>query len=102
VATGAERFSLGRLLAVATSIAGVVLVSKSDRNSSDQNPSSSHWILGDILALSSAALYALYVILMKVFSPPTRGQLAASTVSEPAIFLRIRLKLRRNRGSTCR
>ncbi|PLW23787.1 hypothetical protein PCASD_08757 [Puccinia coronata f. sp. avenae] len=66
VATGAERFSLGRLLAVATSIAGVVLVSKSDRNSSDQNPSSSHWILGDILALSSAALYALYVILMKV------------------------------------
>ncbi|KAI9613563.1 hypothetical protein H4Q26_010170 [Puccinia striiformis f. sp. tritici PST-130] len=29
-------------------------------------PPSEHWILGDLLALSSAALYALYVILMKV------------------------------------
>ncbi|WAQ82324.1 hypothetical protein PtA15_2A641 [Puccinia triticina] len=69
VATGAETFSLGRLLAVAMSVTGVVLVSKSDRSASNQDPSdqaSSHWILGDILALSSAALYALYVILMKV------------------------------------
>ncbi|EFP93473.1 uncharacterized protein PGTG_19385 [Puccinia graminis f. sp. tritici CRL 75-36-700-3] len=69
VATGAERFSLGRLLAVAMSVTGVVLVSKSDHSAYDPDPSdktSSHWILGDVLALSSAALYALYVILMKV------------------------------------
>jgi len=66
VVSGAEKFSLGRLLAVAASIVGVILVSKSDRKASHLDPFSSHWILGDLLALSSAALYALYVILMKV------------------------------------
>ncbi|KAI9623173.1 hypothetical protein KEM48_009603 [Puccinia striiformis f. sp. tritici PST-130] len=75
VLTGAEKYSFGRLVAVITSIAGVILVSKSDRNlhsihdmPSGKNlpPPSEHWILGDLLALSSAALYALYVILMKV------------------------------------
>lgn len=68
VVTGAERFSLGRLLAVGTSIVGVVLVSKSDQKTfhEDQPTPVPHWLLGDILALSSAALYALYVILMKV------------------------------------
>ncbi|KAI7959472.1 hypothetical protein MJO28_003263 [Puccinia striiformis f. sp. tritici] len=75
VLNGAEKYSFGRLVAVITSIAGVILVSKSDRNlhsihdmPSGKNlpPPSEHWILGDLLALSSAALYALYVILMKV------------------------------------
>ncbi|KNZ59575.1 uncharacterized protein VP01_16g1 [Puccinia sorghi] len=71
VVSGAEKFSLGRLLAVAASIVGVILVSKSDRKASDHGHFSSHWILGDLLALSSAALYALYVILMKVCLPTT-------------------------------
>ncbi|MBW0519054.1 hypothetical protein O181_058769 [Austropuccinia psidii MF-1] len=68
VALGAEKFSFGKLVAVGLSITGVILVSKSDRDTSHTSGTTSYqqWILGDILSLSSAALYALYVVLMKV------------------------------------
>ncbi|KAH9823138.1 hypothetical protein DFH28DRAFT_1078219 [Melampsora americana] len=65
---GVEKFSLGRLIAVGASVIGVVLVSKSDHEmaSAHGTAHNSQAVLGDALALSSAALYALYVLLMKV------------------------------------
>ncbi|EGG11965.1 uncharacterized protein MELLADRAFT_46597 [Melampsora larici-populina 98AG31] len=65
---GVEKFSLGRLIAVGASVIGVVLVSKSDHEMANAHGTShsGQAVLGDALALSSAALYALYVLLMKV------------------------------------
>ncbi|KAG0148597.1 hypothetical protein CROQUDRAFT_41164, partial [Cronartium quercuum f. sp. fusiforme G11] len=68
VALGVEKFSIGRLSAVGMSVLGVILVSKSDHEMAHalDAKESGKPILGDALALSSAALYALYVLLMKV------------------------------------
>lgn len=67
---GVEKFSIGRLVAVGASVIGVVLVSKSDHEMAGAETAASNGrpLLGDALALSSAALYALYVLLMKVIS----------------------------------
>lgn len=64
-----EKFSLARLLAVGVSVMGVVLVSKSDHDMANAHDldQSSQALLGDALALASAALYSFYVLLMKVF-----------------------------------
>lgn len=68
-----ETFTFGKVLAVFTSFGGVLLVSLSDSASSTPNPqrplisdSTERPLLGDILALISALVYALYVILLKV------------------------------------
>lgn len=70
VMLGVEKFSWSRLIVVATSIGGVVLVSKSDNEyaamPTPEKTSNGKPLLGNFLALSSAALYAVYVMLMKV------------------------------------
>ncbi|CAH7690094.1 hypothetical protein PPACK8108_LOCUS25336 [Phakopsora pachyrhizi] len=66
---GVEKLNIIRFVAVIASITGVILVSSSDHqssSSSDDHHKNSHPVLGDLLALSSAGLYAVYVILMKV------------------------------------
>lgn len=80
---GFERFSLSRLGAVLTSFFGVVLVTLADSSTmapANQPPTPtqqhvfprmilpppSHPIVGDVLALLSAAFYALYLSLLKV------------------------------------
>lgn len=92
---GIERFNLTRLLAVIASIIGVILVSKADRDivpasAVDQQPSEGpiaeaaafmarsvlqtsgvdgkvpkRALLGDLLAIASAACYAIYTLLLK-------------------------------------
>ena len=70
---GVDRVSLAKLVAVAMSFSGIVLVSLSDSSTpatstvqdGDGQPTR-RYILGDALALLSSLLYALYVILLKV------------------------------------
>jgi len=68
---GVESFNFTKLSAVICSIAGVVLVSKSDNEVTRYSPNSptippkQHRLSGDIVALISAMLYACYVILLK-------------------------------------
>jgi solute carrier family 35 protein F5 len=72
---GIERFNTIRLLAVAASIAGVVLVSKADDiiiPTDMEDPNAPHDpriplrpIFGDILAIISALCYAMYTLLLK-------------------------------------
>ncbi|KAH8925696.1 hypothetical protein BT69DRAFT_1311958 [Atractiella rhizophila] len=85
-AAGVESFSLPKLLAVTASVLGVILVSKSDTSITplietpveadhdilsrgEGTPSAPHPLLGDLLALLSAFIYALYVTLLKVRIP---------------------------------
>ncbi|VDB99789.1 unnamed protein product [Peniophora sp. CBMAI 1063] len=72
---GVDRVSLAKLVAVAMSFTGVVLVSLSDgstpatstvQDGVETGGPSRKYILGDALALLSSLLYALYVILLKV------------------------------------
>ncbi|EIW86609.1 hypothetical protein CONPUDRAFT_115118 [Coniophora puteana RWD-64-598 SS2] len=70
---GVESLSMRKVLAVATSFLGVVLVSLSDSNSSTGSGGSealsgegSKTVLGDCLALLSACFYAFYVTYLKV------------------------------------
>ncbi|KAH9823137.1 hypothetical protein DFH28DRAFT_946136 [Melampsora americana] len=67
VMLGVEKFSLGRFVAVGASVIGVILVSKSDHEMTNDHGTAQtgQAILGDALALFSAAIYALYVLLMK-------------------------------------
>lgn len=74
---GIERFNTIRLLAVAASIVGVILVSKADDDIQPtfedgdaagwaSNPRiPKHPIIGDILAILSALCYAMYTLLLK-------------------------------------
>lgn len=71
---GIERFNTIRLVAVAASIVGVILVSKADDEiiptDSDASPPSDpripkHAIMGDLLAILSALCYAMYTLLLK-------------------------------------
>lgn len=62
---GVEKFDIKRLIAVVLSVTGVVLVSRSDRQSGEAEQAGRP-LLGDFLALISAGLYAGYVLLMKV------------------------------------
>ncbi|KAJ6604764.1 hypothetical protein DFH09DRAFT_1123753 [Mycena vulgaris] len=73
-----EMLTLAKIVAVATSFSGVLLVSLSDSVQPQQPAGAAsrplahttelapHHMLGDILALISALFYALYVILLKV------------------------------------
>jgi len=63
-----ETLTAAKLIAVLTSFGGVLLVSLSDSSSPTSPFDSPHEkpFLGDILALISAVVYALYVILLKV------------------------------------
>lgn len=71
---GIERFNAIRLMAVAASIVGVILVSKADdaiipTDAEGQTPNDpripKHAILGDLLAILSALCYAMYTLLLK-------------------------------------
>lgn len=74
---GIERFNTIRLLAVAASIVGVILVSKADDDliptdnvdggtpSYDDPRIPKHAIMGDALAVLSALCYAMYTLLLK-------------------------------------
>lgn len=68
---GIERFNTIRLLAVAASIFGVILVSKADdeiipADSAGSDPRiPKHAIFGDALAVLSALCYAMYTLLLK-------------------------------------
>lgn len=70
---GIERFNAIRLMAVAASIVGVVLVSKADDEiiptDSEGIPNDpripKHAIMGDLLAILSALCYAMYTLLLK-------------------------------------
>ncbi|GAA5970835.1 hypothetical protein JCM11641_004471 [Rhodosporidiobolus odoratus] len=81
---GVETFTVGKLLSVILSVAGVVIVSLSDSKlptpptspgdstpipstvSPSSTPAYSNPLLGDALALLSAVAYAAYVLLLKV------------------------------------
>jgi len=71
-----EKFNMTKLVAVISSILGVILVSKADNDvipTADLPPLEGpltpkvpqHPILGDILAIASAACYAIYTLLLK-------------------------------------
>lgn len=64
-AFGVEKFDLQRLGVVVMSVIGVVLVSNSDQKVGEDETAGKP-LLGDVLALISAGLYAFYVLLMKV------------------------------------
>ncbi|KAF5377454.1 hypothetical protein D9615_005305 [Tricholomella constricta] len=63
-----EALTAAKVLAVLASFGGVILVSLSDSSSSPQpvQGQAEQPLLGDMLALISAVVYALYVILLKV------------------------------------
>lgn len=65
---GVEKFSQRKLLAIFGSLAGIVLISTQDSASEDENNSLSTGsiVLGDLMSLSSAAIYGLYTTLLKV------------------------------------
>jgi solute carrier family 35 protein F5 len=67
---GVEAFSLGKLLAVFMSFMGVLLVTRADSSPNGLDPSTTlskadNPYLGDLLALSSAFFYAVYVVMLK-------------------------------------
>ncbi|KAI9224313.1 hypothetical protein BC828DRAFT_402351 [Blastocladiella britannica] len=66
--TGADTPSLTKALAVALSIGGVVAVSLADSGASGPSALTTGWIAsaGDVLALSGALFYALYITFLKL------------------------------------
>lgn len=72
---GIEKFNTTRIIAVAASIVGVILVSKADDSliptDTDGNVPVNdpripkHAIMGDLLAILSALCYAMYTLLLK-------------------------------------
>ncbi|KAK9458529.1 uncharacterized protein V1516DRAFT_682401 [Lipomyces oligophaga] len=63
-----ERFSGRKLVAVAASLTGIILISTQDSAAdNDENPlSAGSIIVGDLMSLSSAAVYGLYTTLLKM------------------------------------
>ncbi|MDP2436780.1 MAG: DMT family transporter, partial [archaeon] len=70
---GVDLFSLPKIVAVSLSFCGSAMVALSDSGSSSQQRadrgSTSDAVVGDVLALLSACVYALYAILMKRLLP---------------------------------
>ncbi|KAJ2398950.1 hypothetical protein GGI23_002945 [Coemansia sp. RSA 2559] len=64
-AAGVERLDATRLCAVVASIAGVYSIVKYGGNDSHGTDTKAHAWVGDLLALSSAALYGCYTTLLK-------------------------------------
>jgi hypothetical protein len=65
---GVDTFTLAKVGAVLTSFLGVILVSLSDSSPDalSADAPARRYVLGDVLALLSAALYALYAVTLKV------------------------------------
>ncbi|KAK7202537.1 hypothetical protein BZA70DRAFT_285309 [Myxozyma melibiosi] len=65
---GVERFSRRKVLAIAASLTGIVLISTQDSASEDEsNPlSTTSIVVGDLMSLASAAIYGLYTTLLKL------------------------------------
>ncbi|KAK9448375.1 uncharacterized protein V1518DRAFT_385180 [Limtongia smithiae] len=66
---GVEKFSARKLYAVAASILGIVLISTQDSASEDEqqsNLTAASIVVGDLMSLTSAAIYGLYTTLLKL------------------------------------
>lgn len=64
-ALGVEAFSFAKLAAVVMSFFGVLMVTRADASTNALAQENSNPYLGDLLALSSAFFYAVYVVLLK-------------------------------------
>ncbi|CAG8607484.1 619_t:CDS:2 [Paraglomus brasilianum] len=71
---GIERFTISKLVAVSTSLIGIILISSTDRSDDDDDNDNSFEqaapprsrILGDFLALIGAFFYGCYTVLLKL------------------------------------
>ncbi|KAK9368269.1 hypothetical protein V1509DRAFT_623569 [Lipomyces kononenkoae] len=65
---GVEKFSQRKLLAIIASLMGIFLISTQDQAEDDEsnNLTAGSIVVGDLMSLSSAAIYGLYTSLLKV------------------------------------
>ncbi|KAK9455191.1 hypothetical protein V1511DRAFT_459533 [Dipodascopsis uninucleata] len=64
---GVEKFSQRKLLAIAGALTGIILISVQDQESDEEGSkfSAGSIILGDLMSLTSAAIYGLYTSVLK-------------------------------------